>query len=650
MASIQSIFTLNLGSCIGLFDISYSFGPPGSSLNAIPCRISVEYNGVLVDDSGFSGDPNYTNQLVQMGYTPVVSNSGSGSLKVNKTTTSPATATVVVDSPLPGSRWEFTLTNCPICNTPTPTITPTIVPTPTPNPTATPISTSTPGTTLTPAPTATPIPTSEPGVTSTPGPTTPPTPTNPPSPTTPPTTPIPTTPPAACQTCDQNPACCCSSGDSGTTADSLGLDYSFLIKNDPLSLDSIKENSVPPGCCSCTPTGGGDIHYGWSGRYTSSILNLDSHHVMVDDNYIYGEEIIPGQKNYSFDHYAIEWVEKTLDGKINAIITKRIQVCKWPGTTVCGGVIIVGRPIGAEVNYNCRQLSSVPCGDCNPAIKWCRHTINLKPHLFSSIQSYGGIYWELMKWISQISDSVGPNGFTGPIGKKASFWNFRSFRFIREDFEEAIRDGNGNSLLSNQSPYFVYQKINSLSDKINNWVINNEQNIANEIMNRKAIFNTLVYSGGSTSPCCTSNDIDFENDCSSPDCPQPNAPTEEQCNGLGYTGEYPYLYPKYSLNSSTCECECSLDASVCSQIPGSDGTLVFDQNNCECVPDNDGGDVSKYCYKCFEYACMLDLSHPIPVGAFCSEESSSLFDALSSCQAACNGGSGSAPLGLASLS
>jgi hypothetical protein len=534
MSNIQEKRILNLNTCIGTYNLNYDFAPGGDPLNTIPCRITVEYDGVI-QDSGFCGDSSFNSSLTQQGYPPVVSNLGKGVLKINKLTSLPTTALVTVDSPLPGSSWKFSL-NCPpgCYSPPTPTPTPNPTLEPTPNPTLEP----TPNPTLEP----TPNPTLEPEPTSTPEPTIEPT-------------------PEPCITCEENPACC--EDFLVETPNQQSLDFSFIIKKPKSEIlpKEEEQNETSLNCCPVPPVGGGDVHFGWSGfiidQSVDSYLDMDffQQHIHVDDNYIIKPEINPRLENTVFDHFAIEWVEKHANGSLHAIITKRTQVCKWPATTICDQIIKIGKPVGATIVSKPSALYGPPCGPCKVANVWYRYFLNLKPNLFKDFIGYGGIYWELLKWITDNSEDVGSNGFTGPMGKRASFWESEGFRTNRLD-TVGLNDSltkDGVSLLTNKSPYYVYDKLKKLSDKIKIWRDQGQQDLSAEAAKRKAILDGLTYAGETdpenpdpenpdpenpqpamgTNPCCYLNDIEFELGGCSWTCTQDLDCPEGSCCVLG---------------------------------------------------------------------------------------------------------------------
>ena len=180
VSQYPSTTIINLGSDIG--SVSLQFNASDS-----PDRFTVEFDGVVVIDTGYRGNPIYQGQLntalAALGAAPArITPPDSGSVSFTKSNAFP-TAILKVYSPLDPAAWTA-IVSCVSAVTPVPTATPTPTPTAlpiTPTPTA-----ATPTPTATPAgqtPTPTPVPTATPTVT-------PATPT--PSPTA--ATPVPATP------------------------------------------------------------------------------------------------------------------------------------------------------------------------------------------------------------------------------------------------------------------------------------------------------------------------------------------------------------------------------------------------------------------------------------------------------------------------
>jgi hypothetical protein len=127
-------YTIDLGSSVGTVQLNFNS-------YSVPDSYQIVWSGSTVVDTGFRGSSVYDPQLNSLGY-PNVSGPGSGSISFNKTSASPANATLIVNSPIDASLWSATV-NCPKpfttpSPTPTKSVTPTKTPTPTPTPTSTP--------------------------------------------------------------------------------------------------------------------------------------------------------------------------------------------------------------------------------------------------------------------------------------------------------------------------------------------------------------------------------------------------------------------------------------------------------------------------------------------------------------------------------
>jgi len=123
----------------------------------VPDWFRVYWDGDLVIDTGFRGDPTQNPRLIALGYPPV-SGTGQGTDSFFKSASTPDTVTVVVVAPLPGTVWSVVL-DCPTkLDTPTPTKTPTQTQTPSNTPTKTITKTPSKTPTQTKTPTKTPTP------------------------------------------------------------------------------------------------------------------------------------------------------------------------------------------------------------------------------------------------------------------------------------------------------------------------------------------------------------------------------------------------------------------------------------------------------------------------------------------------------------
>jgi hypothetical protein len=106
-------YKLSLSSCIGVYTIEWNFNPNNELSSAIPCRIQIKSeNGSILSSTGFSGDSSYDQQLSDLGFSATTSNQSNGLLNYNKTDENVSHILLTIDSPIPGSKWQFTL-RCP---------------------------------------------------------------------------------------------------------------------------------------------------------------------------------------------------------------------------------------------------------------------------------------------------------------------------------------------------------------------------------------------------------------------------------------------------------------------------------------------------------------------------------------------------------
>lgn len=109
-------YELYLGDCVGDYTISYDFNPGGDPSNAIPCRITLTDLSAPAVTTGFWGSPSYNQALIGLGLPTVASPTGNGSITYSKTRQDITSIFLTIDSPLPGSKWTFSL-SCPtICD------------------------------------------------------------------------------------------------------------------------------------------------------------------------------------------------------------------------------------------------------------------------------------------------------------------------------------------------------------------------------------------------------------------------------------------------------------------------------------------------------------------------------------------------------
>ena len=111
-------YTIQLGGNVGEVLLNYN-------AYMIPDKFVVEYDGEVVIDTGFVGDPTYDSQLLNLGYT-AVTGVGGGTASFIKSTSTPETALVKVTAPLQSTAWEFTMT-CPTDSPNPTTVAPTTV-------------------------------------------------------------------------------------------------------------------------------------------------------------------------------------------------------------------------------------------------------------------------------------------------------------------------------------------------------------------------------------------------------------------------------------------------------------------------------------------------------------------------------------------
>jgi hypothetical protein len=207
-----------------------------------------------------------------------------------------------------------------------------------------------------------------------------------------------------------------------------------------------------------------------------------------------------------FDHYAIEWVEVHQDGSVHAIISKRVQVCKWPGSTISTELISIGNPIGVSVKKNCFGLTLAQCGYCVPRENMCEYPMTPIRDNLATLQSYGGLQWELIKYINGIS--IGVNGFTGEVGPGQGFYKGNKFRILTISTanilaNSSLESGNYDSVLNS-----LAQQAQRIKDMRDSGVLDLAAVIAEREANLPEAAN-----GGSDDPCCNNNDGDFRNNC-----------------------------------------------------------------------------------------------------------------------------------------
>lgn len=109
--SYPTIQDVTLGSDTGVVTLNFQ-------AYSVPDRFVVEYQGVVVIDTGYRGDSFYqtqlNNALIALGEpTAPIVGLGVGTATFNKTSATPSVATVKVYAPMSGTGWDFTL-GCPV--------------------------------------------------------------------------------------------------------------------------------------------------------------------------------------------------------------------------------------------------------------------------------------------------------------------------------------------------------------------------------------------------------------------------------------------------------------------------------------------------------------------------------------------------------
>jgi hypothetical protein len=214
----------------------------------------------------------------------------------------------------------------------------------------------------------------------------------------------------------------------------------------------------------------------------------------------------PFSPNLKFDHYAIEWVEIKADGSVHAVLSKRVETCRFLLTTFATEIITIGSPIGVTIQSSCVDMAGVQCGFCNPKEKHCNYRLTPRRDKLATLQSYGGLQWELIKYINSIS--IGANGFTGDVGRNTGFYKGNKFRILTISTANILN----NSSLESGNYDSVLDTFAQQAQHIQNMRDSGELDLTATIENRRANLPT-PHNGGSNLPCCNANDIDFINEC-----------------------------------------------------------------------------------------------------------------------------------------
>jgi hypothetical protein len=255
-------------------------------------------------------------------------------------------------------------------------------------------------------------------------------------------------------------------------------------------------------CCPQGPGGGGDIHMFWSGP-SGAKGAITNNIVFFDDNIILGS-LAQGQ-NSRIDHYAVEWFEVHKDGSFAAILSERKILCMWPYTNVAARVMTIGSPAGCTVTSSCSNIKTpTACKECVLDEPWCRLNFNINFQNLATMQSFGGIHWEGMRYIASNESSVTPSGFTGPIGNGATF--FSGFRLFNSSpsLQDITSSGPSYSVAE---AIDTVQKLIDLSARINSW---EDIDLSKTIDQR---LQALAATSRTPSPgepkCCHAIDIDY---------------------------------------------------------------------------------------------------------------------------------------------
>jgi hypothetical protein len=246
---------------------------------------------------------------------------------------------------------------------------------------------------------------------------------------------------------------------------------------------------------------GGDVHFYWNGN---NVLagggGMWSNFAVADDNH-----------TWIGDHWVIEWCEIKQDGKVNAIFSRRIQPCLFPGTTVCSSVKTIGdlSSSGLSFRWKRRKIPVSNCG-CAQDEYWYTRSCSIRPLNIFENQKFGGIQWEFMKWVSGYKNSNLQNGITGPFGYFASFSRDGKFRIFKDDPPTA----QDVITFYNQLDSDIFSANNVVNDlidmaaQIDEYIENETLDIDAEIAYRNANM-PVPLNLGSSDPCCQAGDINW---------------------------------------------------------------------------------------------------------------------------------------------
>jgi hypothetical protein len=106
----QHDYVINLGKTIREYRLYYDFNVEKNP-QVLPCRVKIEWDG-NVYDTGFLGSSEYNEELVNLGFSPVVGSNSTGYLLFNKNKQEPVTAKVTVYTPIKESMARINLVCC----------------------------------------------------------------------------------------------------------------------------------------------------------------------------------------------------------------------------------------------------------------------------------------------------------------------------------------------------------------------------------------------------------------------------------------------------------------------------------------------------------------------------------------------------------
>jgi hypothetical protein len=228
--------------------------------------------------------------------------------------------------------------------------------------------------------------------------------------------------------------------------------------------------------------------------------------VFFDDNIVLGS-LASGEYS-KVDHYAVEWFEVHADGSWAAVLSERKIVCMWPHTNIASRLITIGSPTACSVTASCSQLNTPSaCTQCVLNEPWCRLSSTFSYDKLFGLVAFGGLRWEAMKYISQNSSSMTPNGFTGPIGNNATF--FSGFRLSNSSPTKEEIMGSGPNSAGPQVLGSI-QNLVDLSTKIENWSRSGQIDTSAAAAARLAALEATRRTPSSGEPdCCSAVDIRY---------------------------------------------------------------------------------------------------------------------------------------------